>query len=82
MGIISQFWSNFMLAKAQKFIGLSLISLLLAINVSAMEHQHQATVMIEHKPCASANIICAQTVTSAFAPNGDLWRLWSFKQSL
>ncbi len=29
--------------------------------------------------CSSATIVCAQTVTSAFAPNGDLWRLWSHK---
>ncbi len=26
--------------------------------------------------CEEATIICAKTATSAFAPNGDLWRVW------
>jgi len=32
--------------------------------------------------CKLIDIRCAKTVTSAFAPNGDLWRLWSQNQGL
>ncbi|MCP3675849.1 MAG: exo-alpha-sialidase, partial [Gammaproteobacteria bacterium] len=71
-----------MLSKVQKLIGLILISLALSFSVTAMEHQHQATAAKDDKSCTTANISCAQTVTSAFAPNGDLWRLWSFKQNI
>jgi len=32
--------------------------------------------------CENADIRCAKTVTSAFAPNGDLWRLWSHQEQM
>jgi hypothetical protein len=45
------------------------------------KHDHQAMMEKQEKPtsrstCDDAAIECAKTVTSAFAPNGDLWRLW------
>ena len=58
-------------------------SLIFVINTSeAAAHNHQPShqVMQSKKEkvaiCEGVNIICAKTVTSAFAPNGDLWRLW------
>jgi hypothetical protein len=32
--------------------------------------------------CVPVAISCASTVTSAFAPDGSLWRLWSVNNSL
>lgn len=32
--------------------------------------------------CTQEEITCAKTVTASFAPNGDLWRLWSHNDSL
>jgi hypothetical protein len=32
--------------------------------------------------CQKVDIRCGKTVTSAFAPNGDLWRLWSQNRAL
>ena len=37
---------------------------------------------VRRKPCTPSSIDCAKTVTVAFAPNGDLWRLWSHDQRL
>jgi len=71
-----------MLTSIQKFFALLAISLIFGTSVSAMEHQRQAAISKDGKSCATPNILCAKTVTSAFAPNGDLWRLWSFKQSM
>lgn len=34
------------------------------------------------KGCQPSDVICAKTVTSAFAPDGSLWRLWTAKQHL
>jgi len=71
------------------------VSLLLSVNNSvAAEHNHQSASvtaaltketpakMAQTVPCAETNIVCAKTVTSAFAPNGDLWRLWAINASL
>jgi len=71
-----------MLTSIQKLFALLAISLTLGTSVSAMEHQRQEATSKDGKSCATPNILCAQTVTSAFAPNGDLWRLWSFKQGM
>jgi hypothetical protein len=57
------------------------------------EHDHQAMMAAQEKlaaansankgeKCQSAEVKCAKTVTSAFAPNGDLWRLWTYQQKL
>lgn len=51
---------------------------------AAAEHNHQA---MKHKKepvvkCEDAKIKCAKTVTSAFAPNGDLWRLWALNEEI
>lgn len=57
-----------------------LTSLLLTVNFSvAAGHNHQAMVSKEQPTdsCKKIAIICSKTVTSAFAPNGDLWRLWA-----
>lgn len=54
--------------------------------LNAAEHNHAA--MTQKKTnshvtqCINNNIICAKTVTTAFAPNGDLWRLWSISQHM
>ncbi|MCW8879325.1 MAG: hypothetical protein OQJ89_12275 [Kangiellaceae bacterium] len=32
--------------------------------------------------CKVADIKCAKTITSAFSPQGDLWRVWSFNNKL
>jgi len=55
-------------------------------SAGASLHQHQpvakSTRVAEQFDCQQVDIRCAKTVTSAFAPNGDLWRLWSQNQSL
>ena len=61
--------------------------------VSAAGHVHQGhqskstNVADEKSQCIPSDKLythsmCAQTLTSAFAPNGDLWRLWSQESSL
>jgi len=77
-----------MLAKKINPLGFVVISLVLLIipKAYAGHEQHQSSL----KPiktsnkihCQQADIRCAKTVTSAFAPNGDLWRLWSQSQAL
>ncbi len=65
-------------------------SLLLTVNNSvAVEHNHQATLaketsakMMQTDNCEATDITCAKTVTSTFAPNGDLWRLWALNSNL
>jgi len=55
-------------------------------DVFAGHHQHQAKVKtraaVNQIDCQQVDIRCAKTVTSAFSPNGDLWRLWSQKEAL
>jgi len=51
------------------------------------KHDHHAAGVKKEKlstdnKCKSAEVECAKTVTSAFAPNGDLWRLWAYHQKL
>lgn len=50
-------------------------------SLNAAEHNHAAmtknTTTSEVTKCIEKSVICAKTVTTAFAPNGDLWRLWS-----
>ncbi len=45
------------------------------------EHNHQAMLAKKSQSssdehCQKVVITCAKTVTAAFAPNGDLWRVW------
>ncbi|MDX2367448.1 MAG: exo-alpha-sialidase [Colwellia sp.] len=67
------------------FVIIASASLVFMVNTSeAAAHNHQA-MQAEKKqvsPCEGVNIICAKTVTSAFAPNGDLWRLWAQNTSM
>jgi len=68
---------------------IALISLMLTVNVTmATEHaKQQGKHAMESKNesiigCKGAEITCAKTVTAAFAPNGDLWRLWAVNSTL
>ncbi len=67
----------------QQFTFILLMILLLSSTTYAQTHDHKM-MMAESKAnrCNSSNIICAKTVTSAFAPNGDLWRVWALNQGL
>lgn len=62
----------------------ALLALLLASLVTNAQHNHQA--MMKAKPaqdtCLNYDIKCAKTVTSAFAPNGDLWRVWALQEKI
>lgn len=54
---------------------------LLVSQTATAVHDHQAMIAKQKQAksaskCENAAITCAKTVTSAFAPNGDLWRLW------
>lgn len=67
------------------FIILTCASLSFMVKISdVLAHNHQA--MSAEKspisPCEGVNISCAKTVTTAFAPNGDLWRLWALHSSI
>jgi len=50
----------------------------------AAEHNHQViqAKIEQESACEGMNITCAKTVTSVFAPNGDLWRLWALSSSM
>jgi len=52
--------------------------------VKAAEHSHQAmqAKTEQQAVCDETKITCAKTVTSVFAPNGDLWRLWAINSSM
>jgi len=66
------------------------LSLSFTVNTStAAEHNHQAAPVKEMSAkstqtvqCTETDIVCAKTVSSVFAPNGDLWRLWAENASL
>ena len=50
----------------------------LAIAGTASSHEKSS----DSEACKVADIKCAKTITSAFSPTGDLWRVWSFNQQL
>lgn len=50
----------------------------LAIASAADAHEKDSN----KEACEVANIKCAKTITSAFSPQGDLWRVWSFNNKL
>lgn len=55
----------------------------LIFDLHAASHQHQQTAKTTNEIAdCHLKIECAQTVTSAFAPNGDLWRLWAIEKSI
>ncbi|WP_114327145.1 sialidase family protein [Candidatus Colwellia aromaticivorans] len=59
--------------------------LLFTVNKStAAEHNHQAMVskVVQTENCKEIEVTCAKTVTSVFAPNDDLWRLWAQNTSM
>ena len=58
-----------------------LLAVLIISNVNAAEHQHQGKKTVANN-CQGASIACAKTVTSAFSPNGDLWRVWVNEQRM
>ena len=70
------------------FTLINVISFFLLMFISnhclAAEHKHQAMQLSADKPliCDNDNISCAKTVTSVFAPNGDLWRVWAINQGI
>lgn len=67
------------------FAMLASTALLFTTNISAAEgHNHQAmsNTASQNNTCETKAVICAKTVTSAFAPNGDLWRVWAINQAM
>ncbi len=58
--------------------------MLTATLTAAVEHNHQAMALKEVQAgnCEKTEITCAKTVTTAFSPNGDLWRLWTLNSIL
>jgi len=75
-----------MLALTRVFFTVSayvLLGLMVSVSeVSAHNHQAMQAKKEQKTLCEGVKIICAKTVTSAFAPNGDLWRLWALHSSL
>jgi hypothetical protein len=56
----------------------------MASTSEAAAHNHQA-MQLANEPastCKGVELVCAKTVTSVFAPNGDLWRLWALDSSM
>lgn len=67
------------------FSALACISLSFTINTSeaaGQNHQAMQPEKAQVSLCEGVNILCAKTVTSAFAPNGDLWRMWALNSSI
>lgn len=57
--------------------------LILKESYAAMNGQNATTsASVQILSCNNINIVCAKTATVAFAPNGDLWRLWAQDSSL
>jgi hypothetical protein len=46
------------------------------------QHQGQKSAKQTKTSCQKIAVTCGKTVTSAFAPNGDLWRVWSQQDSV
>jgi len=71
--------------KLQQLSCLALGVFVLAMpSVFADHSKHQSKIqtpvesnVVSHIDCKEVDIRCAKTVTSAFAANGNLWRLWS-----
>ena len=64
---------------------ISFISIQFIVNSSdAAGHNHQAMTAptASQESCKTIDIICAKTATSAFAPNGDLWRVWAQNEAI
>ena len=53
-----------------------------AVTMAKHNHQAMGKEQAVKSNCMNSNISCAKTVTSAFAPSGDLWRLWTINESL
>jgi len=68
------------------YVALIFILLLCLLTVSTSINAHQHSTAPSTQPsvvaCEVAEIRCAKTVTSAYAPNGDLWRLWVFNKTI
>jgi len=68
------------------YVPLILNILLCLVTVSTSGNAHQHSVKMATKmsvvTCQIADIRCAKTVTSAYAPNGDLWRLWVLNNTM
>ncbi|MDP7592219.1 MAG: sialidase family protein [Litorilituus sp.] len=67
------------------FAILALTALFFTATINAADsHKHQATSEVDPQKsrCEDKVVTCAKTVTSAFAPNGDLWRLWVISQAM
>ena len=68
------------------YVALIFSILLCLMTVSTSVNAHQHPIKTDKKTslvaCELADIACAKTVTSAYAPNGDLWRLWVFNQTM
>ena len=69
------------------FSGLVLILASMLSLTSFAEHQHKGEASksakrVNQSHCHGVDVKCAKTVTSAFAPNGDLWRLWVMGKGL
>ncbi|MFT4928353.1 MAG: hypothetical protein ACI8WB_004472 [Phenylobacterium sp.] len=75
--------------KLNKTLALALLGLT-AFNGYADHSAHKGGQKAGHKSahkakspaCQASDILCAKTVTTAFAPDGKLWRLWSAQQQL
>lgn len=71
------------------FVMVACVSLNFIVKTSeAAGHSHHgmaqavASEKTKASPCKGIKSICAKTVTSAFAPNGDLWRVWALNSSI
>jgi len=75
-------------AKKRNRLGYVVFFTLLIVMPSAFAGHEQHQPMAKSKKngreinCQQVAIRCAKTVTSAFSPNGDLWRLWSQNKGL
>jgi len=67
-----------------KVLLLICIVLCLPSVVVMAKHNHQTMIKEQaaENSCQNHNISCAKTVTSSFAPNGDLWRVWTVDEQL
>ncbi|NQZ11678.1 MAG: hypothetical protein HRT35_31390, partial [Algicola sp.] len=60
---------------------LALVPLILVL-LSGQSTAHEKHAHKEKASCVAADVTCAKTVTSEFAPDGTLWRLWTGDQHM
>ena len=72
-----------MFKKLLLILGVAFSGLVLASG-GHQEHtkKTKAEAATKSEKCEQNTLLCSKTVTSAFAPNGELWRVWAYQKKM